>query len=504
MEEIVEGVDSMNLGSDSYKRIGFRSPTPRNLCSSMSNLAKRYMQQPDVVELSALGMAIATVVTVAEILKNNGLAVEKKITTSTVDIKDDSRGRPVQKAKILKDGLSAVHVPYAYGFAIILLTVLVKAATFPLTKKQVESAMAMRSLQPQVKAVQQRYAGIRMPTHIGNNSCMDWTVQSSFKCGQRGSPHGRLFLDTLSGWSNHNCFSTKWERANSYIMVASTYEQDGRPPLGWSDTFAYLVLPVLLVVSQYISVQIMQSSQNNDPNMKSSQAISKFLPLMIGYFALSVPSGLSLYWLTNNILSTAQQAWLQKLGGAKNPDKQLIDEIMKQEQPQIQRQVPKLDATSSSTVARQEEKLTAEGLKPGERFKQIKEQEARLRRQSEEEKRNAEEAADKSAIVGVGVNGSLSRTDVKEDQGSISMSTMQRTDVENKPSATPGEGVHETYTGVAKDAKLKGEEQREKGNCFDQLDTVKKTPSEVVFELLFPDGQLSFRVYSSIIDLDWE
>ncbi|KAK4754282.1 hypothetical protein SAY87_002386 [Trapa incisa] len=44
--------------------------------------------------------AIATAVTVAEILKNNGLAVEKKIMTSTVDIKDDSRGRLVQKAKI--------------------------------------------------------------------------------------------------------------------------------------------------------------------------------------------------------------------------------------------------------------------------------------------------------------------------------------------------------------------------------------------------------------------
>nr|AAS07375.1 putative inner membrane protein (with alternative splicing) [Oryza sativa Japonica Group] len=38
--------------------------------------------------------------------------------------------------KVLKDGLSALHVPYPYGFAIILLTVLVKAATFPLTKKQ--------------------------------------------------------------------------------------------------------------------------------------------------------------------------------------------------------------------------------------------------------------------------------------------------------------------------------------------------------------------------------
>jgi hypothetical protein len=38
---------------------------------------------------------------------------------------------------VLKDGLSAVHVPYSYGFAIILLTILVKAATLPLTKKQV-------------------------------------------------------------------------------------------------------------------------------------------------------------------------------------------------------------------------------------------------------------------------------------------------------------------------------------------------------------------------------
>ncbi|ONM29615.1 Alba DNA/RNA-binding protein [Zea mays] len=44
--------------------------------------------------------AIATVVTVAEILKNNGFAVEKKIRTSTVEINDESRGRPFQKAKI--------------------------------------------------------------------------------------------------------------------------------------------------------------------------------------------------------------------------------------------------------------------------------------------------------------------------------------------------------------------------------------------------------------------
>ncbi|VAH02971.1 unnamed protein product [Triticum turgidum subsp. durum] len=61
------------------------------------NLAKRYMQQHGEVELSALGMAIATVVTVAEILKNNGFAFETRIRTSTVEIKDEMRGRPIQK-----------------------------------------------------------------------------------------------------------------------------------------------------------------------------------------------------------------------------------------------------------------------------------------------------------------------------------------------------------------------------------------------------------------------
>ncbi|XP_022568419.1 uncharacterized protein At2g34160 isoform X2 [Brassica napus] len=62
------------------------------------NLAKRYIQQHNEVELSAL--AITTVVTISEILKNNGLATEKKVLTSTVGIKDESKGKIVQKTKI--------------------------------------------------------------------------------------------------------------------------------------------------------------------------------------------------------------------------------------------------------------------------------------------------------------------------------------------------------------------------------------------------------------------
>ncbi|PKA65220.1 ALBINO3-like protein 1, chloroplastic [Apostasia shenzhenica] len=173
--------------------------------------------------------------------------------------------------------------------------------------------------------------------------------------------------------------------------------QDGHPPLGWSDTLAYLVLPVLLVLSQYISAQVMQPPQVNHPSQKSSQVVTKLLPLMIGYFALSVPSGLSLYWLTNNILSTAQQIWFQKLGGAKSPVQQSGDDTTKGDTSNMQKFFS--DLRRSAVVEKEKSKSSvgsksdSAGLRRGERFKQIKEEEARRRKQREERRMELEKAS---------------------------------------------------------------------------------------------------------------
>ncbi|XP_078176779.1 alba DNA/RNA-binding protein [Carex rostrata] len=99
MEEVTEAVTNLNI-SETHKKNRIQVSNTKKPLFFYVNLAKRYMQQHNEVELSALGMAIATVVTVAEILKNNGLAVEKKIMTSTVEVKDDGKTRPIQKAKI--------------------------------------------------------------------------------------------------------------------------------------------------------------------------------------------------------------------------------------------------------------------------------------------------------------------------------------------------------------------------------------------------------------------
>ncbi|KAI5322034.1 hypothetical protein L3X38_031106 [Prunus dulcis] len=235
--------------------------------------------------------------------------------------------------KILKDGLATVHVPYAYGFAIILLTVLVKLATLPLTKQQVESTLAMQNLQPKLKAIQERYKGnqeriqletSRLYRQAGVNplaGCLPtlatipvWIglYQALSNVANEGLlTEGFFWIPSLGGPT-----TIAARQSGSGISWLFPFV-DGQPPLGWHDTAAYLVLPVLLVASQYVSMEIMKPPQTDDPAQKNTLLVFKFLPLMIGYFSLSVPSGLSIYWLTNNVLSTAQQVWLRRLGGAK-------------------------------------------------------------------------------------------------------------------------------------------------------------------------------------------
>ncbi|GER47316.1 oxaA/YidC-like membrane insertion protein [Striga asiatica] len=266
--------------------------------------------------------------------------------------------------KVLKDGLSTLHVPYAYGFAIILLTVLVKAATFPLSKKQVESAMAMQSLAPQIKAIQERYAG--------NQEKIQLETARLYKLAGINPLAGCLpTLATIPIWIG-------------LYRALSNVADEGLLTEG------FFWIPSLSGPTTIAARQTGSGTSwlfpfiSNDPNVKSSQAITNLLPLMIGYFALSVPSGLSLYWFTNNILSTVQQVWFRKLGGAKNPLIQFSDKSVKNEQPEAMKSIS--EAPAATKVVEKEEKLTKVGLRPGERFKQLKEQEAQRKRQREEER----------------------------------------------------------------------------------------------------------------------
>lgn len=64
------------------------------------NLGKRLLAEHGEIQLSALGLAVATMVTVAELLKKDQLAVEKKVTTSLLQYEDDGKARSAHKPKL--------------------------------------------------------------------------------------------------------------------------------------------------------------------------------------------------------------------------------------------------------------------------------------------------------------------------------------------------------------------------------------------------------------------
>lgn len=90
------------------------------------------------------------------------------------------------------------------------------------------------------------------------------------------------------------------ERSSDWLFAGW---HDYAPSLGWHDTIAFLTIPAILIIAQTISLRVL-TPPSDDPTIQQSQRILKYLPLLLGYFSLSVPAGLGVYWITNNVMST--------------------------------------------------------------------------------------------------------------------------------------------------------------------------------------------------------
>jgi len=86
---------------------------------------------------------------------------------------------------------------------------------------------------------------------------------------------------------------------------------NGAPPVGWHDALCYLVIPIGLVALQAYSQKLLQPP-SQDPAAQKANGFLKFLPLLIGWFSLNVPSGLGVYWVTNTAFSTLQTVFIRK------------------------------------------------------------------------------------------------------------------------------------------------------------------------------------------------
>ena len=188
-----------------------------------------------------------------------------------------------------------------YGWAIVLLTVLINMVLFPLKVKSWRSAQKMQKVAPEIKTIQERYKkyALRDP----RKQKMNEEVMAVYK---------REGINPMGGCLPMLLQFPIWFAL--YRMLNVTIELRHAPWLGWIKDLSardpYYILPVLMGVTMYV-MQKMTPVTTTDP---SQQRMMNMMPLMFGgmFIIFPVSSGLVLYILSSNLVGMAQQWYLNR------------------------------------------------------------------------------------------------------------------------------------------------------------------------------------------------
>ncbi len=186
-----------------------------------------------------------------------------------------------------------------FGWSIILLTVLINVVLFPLRHKSAVSMRKMQQIQPQVKAIQDRYAKLKMTDPA--KSKMNSELMELYKA--KGANPASGCLPMLLTFPVLFAF---------YAFLSQAIELRGAPWIWWIHDLSrhdpYYVTPVLMGASQFLQTKMMPAT--GDP---AQQRMMMFMPLMFMVFFLWAPSGLVLYWLCSNLWTIGQQYFTNRL-----------------------------------------------------------------------------------------------------------------------------------------------------------------------------------------------
>jgi YidC/Oxa1 family membrane protein insertase len=181
-----------------------------------------------------------------------------------------------------------------WGWAIVFLTVIINIALLPLKITQMKSALRMQKIAPQIKAVQEKYKKYALTDPRKQD--MHKEMQALYKKHNVNPMSG--CLPVLLQFPFLIAF---------YTMLSSAVELR-HADWAWIHNLAapdrVFVLPVLIVVSMFL-LQRMTPMAGMDPMQQKMMSV--MMPLMIGFISLNLAAGLTLYWVTSNVLGIVQQ-----------------------------------------------------------------------------------------------------------------------------------------------------------------------------------------------------
>ncbi|EEX48585.1 YidC/Oxa1 family membrane protein insertase [Jonquetella anthropi] len=243
-------------------------------------------------------------------------------------------------SKALYDFLSLIYsVVGSWGWAILILTLIIRAVLHPLNKKQMVSMQKMQKLQPRIKVLQEKYANDRetlgretMALYRENkvnpaSGCLPLLIQlpilillfqvlrtssfggaSFFGISLEGSVYTQLAQATGFAFNNPS-------ELGFFALMSHVFKN----PSGLSNVLIWLPNLALVILICYLTwLQQKMSSAGN----QQMGAMLVFMPILMAFICLSLPGGVALYWAASSLLAAIQQ--IQVVRKVENEEKPVL------------------------------------------------------------------------------------------------------------------------------------------------------------------------------------
>lgn len=179
-----------------------------------------------------------------------------------------------------------------WGFSIILITFIMRAITYPLTKAQYTSMAKMRALQPKIKEIKEKF--------LNDKQRISQEMMVLYK---------KEKINPLGGFLP--IFIQMPIFLSLYYMLIGSVELRHAPFLLWihdlSSQDPYYVLPIIMGLTMFFIQKTSSTNHISDPFQKK---IMNFMPVIFTVFFLWFPSGLVLYYIISNLVTILQQKFI--------------------------------------------------------------------------------------------------------------------------------------------------------------------------------------------------
>lgn len=214
-----------------------------------------------------------------------------------------------------------------FGISIILFTIFIRLITHPLTVQQFKATRGMQQLQedPRYKKIQEKYKNdkerfaqeqMKLYKELGINpmgSCLPTLIQFPLIIGLYQSVVRAMAASPFELFRLERSIYPGLVNAAELLPLQNQFlwMDLGQPERVYLFGFGIPFLAILVVASTYLQSKLIQPpTSGSDQGAMISKSMNIYMPILMGFMAYSLASGLALYFLVSNVFGIAQYAVL--------------------------------------------------------------------------------------------------------------------------------------------------------------------------------------------------